>query len=229
MMVALTPLGHPPKKTAERKPVLLTGFDPFGGDPINPSWLAARALHRRRVAGHAIVAAQLPTQFDASLVRLRALLAQHRPALVICLGLAASRGALSLERVAINIDDARIADNAGAQPIDTPVLAGAPAAYFTRLPIKSMHAAIQAGGIAVEVSQTAGTFVCNHVFFGLMHQLATTRGLARTRGGFIHVPPLPEQAAYGMPLEQIVQGLRIGIRTALTTRADVRRGAGAID
>ena len=228
-MVAPSSSRHPPSKPAECKPVLLTGFDPFGGDPINPSWLAARALHRRRIAGHAVVAAQLPTQFGASLARLHALLAQHRPVLVICLGLAASRSALSLERVAINVDDARIADNAGAQPIDAPVVVDAPVAYFSRLPIKSMHAAIQAGGIAVEVSQTAGTFVCNHVFYGLMHHLATTRGFARTRGGFIHVPPLPEQAPHGLPLAQMVEGLRIGIRTALTVTRDARRGAGAID
>jgi pyroglutamyl-peptidase len=92
-----------------------------------------------------------------------------------------------------------------------------------------MHAAIQASGIGVEVSQTAGTFVCNHVFYGLMHHLATTRGFARTRGGFIHVPPLPEQTAHGMPLAQMVEGLRIGIRTALTTVSDARHGAGAVD
>ena len=110
-----------------------------------------------------------------------------------------------------------------------PVVGGAPAAYFTRLPIKAMHAAIQSAGIAVEVSQTAGTFVCNHVFYGLMHHLASTRGFARTRGGFIHVPPLPEQAAHGMPLEPMVEGLRIGLRTALTVAHDARRGAGAID
>ena len=228
-MVAPSTLRLAPKKSAECKPVLLTGFDPFGGDPVNPSWLAARALHRRRIAGHAVLAAQLPTQFGASLARLRALLAEHRPALVICLGLAASRSALSLERVAINVDDARIADNAGAQPIDVPVLAGAPAAYFTRLPIKAMQAAIQSAGVAAEVSQTAGTFVCNHVFYGLMHHLASTRGFARTRGGFIHVPPLPEQVAHGMPLDQMVEGLRIGIRTALTVTQDARCGAGAID
>src|SRR5574337_155569 len=105
-MVAPSPPRPSQQNVAERKPVLLTGFDPFDDDPINPSWLAARALHRRRIAGHAVVAAQLPTQFGASLACLRALLAQHRPALVICLGLAASRSALSLERVAINVDDA---------------------------------------------------------------------------------------------------------------------------
>ena len=228
-MVAPSSSRHPPSKPAECKPVLLTGFDPFGGDPINPSWLAARALHRRRIAGHAVVAAQLPTQFGASLARLHALLAQHRPVLVICLGLAASRSALSLERVAINVDDARIADNAGAQPIDSPVIAGAPAAYFSTLPIKAMQQAINWAGVPAEVSQTAGTFVCNHVFYGLMHRLATARGLKRTRGGFIHVPMLPKQGAPSLPLDQMVEGLRVGIRTALTVQQDARAAGGAID
>ena len=144
--------------------VLLTGFDPFGGDALNPSWEIARALHRRQIAGHRVLAAQLPTVFGASLARLDELLAAHRPALVICLGLAAGRAALSLERVAINVDDARIPDNAGAQPVDTPVVAGAPAAYFSTLPIKAMRQAMLAAGVPAEVSQTAGTFVCNHVF-----------------------------------------------------------------
>lgn len=228
-MVTPAPHSRASNKTGLRAVVLVTGFDAFGGDALNPSWLVAHALQRRRIAGHLVVAAQLPTQFGTSLERLRALLAEHRPALVICLGLAANRHALSLERVAINVDDARIADNAGVQPIDTPVIARAPAAYFTGLPIKAMHAALQTAGIEAEVSQTAGTFVCNHVFYGLMHHVATTRGLARVRSGFIHVPPLPEQAPHGMPLERMVAGLRIAVRVALTVTHDVRRGAGAID
>ena len=209
--------------------VLLTGFDPFGGDALNPSWEIARALHRRQIAGHRVLAAQLPTVFGASLARLDELLAAHRPALVVCLGLAAGRAALSLERVAINVNDARIPDNAGVQPIDVPVAAGAPAAYFSTLPIKAMRQAMLAAGVPAEVSQTAGTFVCNHVFYGLMHRLATGRGLKGTRGGFIHVPMLPEQGAPSLPLEQMVEGLRIGIRTALALQHDVRLGAGAVD
>lgn len=224
---ALTP--RVAEKSDHRRIVLVTGFDPFGGDALNPSWLIAQRLHRRRVAGHLVQAAQLPTRFDAALPRLHALLAEWRPALVVCLGLAASRGALSIERVAINVLDARIADNAGAQPVDEPVVAGAPVGYFSTLPIKAMRQAMLTAGVPAEVSQTAGTFVCNHVFYGLMHHLASTRGFARTRGGFIHVPPLPEQAGHGMPLAQMVDGLRIGIRTALTVAHDARRGAGAID
>ncbi|OOG52123.1 pyroglutamyl-peptidase I [Polaromonas sp. C04] len=216
--------------TVQRPPptVLLTGFDAFGGEHLNPSWLAVQALHGRRIAGHRVVAAQLPTVFDESLHVLRGLLKQHRPALVICLGQAGGRHALSLERVAINVNDARIADNAAAQPIDTPVIASGPAAYFTTLPIKAMLAALQQAGVAVEVSQTAGTFVCNHVFYGLMHLLATQRGFRRTRGGFIHVPYLPEQGAPSMTLDDMARGLRLAVRCALTTQHDIVQGAGAV-
>lgn len=219
---------QPAADPVQRDRVLVTGFDPFGGDAVNPSWLAAERLHRRRIAGHPVVAAQLPTQFGAALPRLYALLTQYRPRLVICLGLAANRRVLSLERVAINVQDARIADNAGAQPIDEPVLPDAPVAYFSSLPIKAMLADIQAAGIPVEVSQSAGTFVCNQVFYGLMHRLTTGRGLRRARGGFVHLPPLVDHAAHGLSLDQMVEGLRVGIRTALVTQRDLRRPAGAV-
>jgi pyroglutamyl-peptidase len=207
--------------------VLLTGFDPFGGQPVNPSWLAVKALHGRQVRGHRIVAAQLPTVFGESLRALDALLHQHRPALVIGVGQAGGRKAISLERVAINVNDAPIADNAGAQPVDTPVHANAPVAYFSGLPIKAMHAALQAEGIAVEVSQTAGTFVCNHLFYGLMHTLATQPALRHTRGGFIHVPWLPEQGSPNMALAHITRGLQLAVRCALDVSKDAAVAAGA--
>lgn len=209
------------------KTILLTGFDAFGGATLNPSWLAVKALHSRRILGHTVVAAQLPTVFDASLIELNALLKKHQPALVVCVGQAGGRGALSMERVAINVNDAPMADNTGAQPVDTPVKPGAPAAYFTTLPIKAMLAALQTEGVAAEVSQTAGTFVCNHVFYGLMHTLATRRELKRTRGGFIHVPWLPEQGTPGMPLDEIVRGLRLAVRCAMSVEHDTALGAGA--
>ena len=212
-----------------RRKVLITGFDAFGGESINPSWLAAKALHGRVVLGHTVVAAQLPTVFDASLQALRALLKQHRPALAICVGQAGGRNAISLERVAINVNDARIADNAGAQPVDTPVVPDAPAAYFSTLPIKAMLLALQREGVPAEVSQTAGTFVCNHVFYGLMHLLATQPGFKHSRGGFIHVPWLPEQGAPSMPLEDMTRGLQWAVRTALATATDTLVGAGSLD
>ena len=211
------------KRTMTHPTLLLTGFDPFDGAKSNPSWDAASALDGRVVGGHRIVARQLPTEFDASLRALRAAIRDTSPALVACLGLAAGRKGLSLERVAINVDDARIADNAGARPIDASIVARGPAAYFSTLPIKAMLAALQARDIPAHVSQTAGTYVCNHVFYGLMHALRRKHGM---RGGFIHVP---RAGRGGMPLEDIVEGLRIALRVAATTTADARIAAGAED
>lgn len=208
--------------------VLVTGFEPFGGARLNPSRLAVQALHGRLVAGHRLIGAELPTVFGRSLEVLADLLQRHHPTLVVCLGQAGGRTALSLERVAINVSDARIPDNAGAQPVDAPVVAGGPAAYFTSLPIKAMLVDLLAAGINAEVSQTAGTFVCNHVFYGLMHLLARRPPLPHTRGGFIHVPWLPAQGQPSMRLEETVQGLRIAIECALTTVSDVRAQAGAL-
>jgi pyroglutamyl-peptidase len=209
--------------------VLVTGFEPFGGEDVNPSWMAAQALHGRMAAGHRLIGAQLPCVFGDSVEVLRVLLHRYRPALVVGTGQAAGRSALSLERVAINVNDARIPDNVHAQPVDTPVVAGGPAAYFTSLPIKAMLAGLLAEGINAEVSQTAGTFVCNHVFYGLMHELATQRDLQRTRGGFIHVPWLPAQGQPSMRLDEIVQGLKIAITCALVTVEDIRREAGSLN
>ncbi len=213
--------------------VLVTGFDPFGDAEVNPSWLVASALHGRQIAGHRIVGAQLPTVFGQSARRLAALLKLHRPSLVVCLGLAAGRAAISLERVAININDARIPDNHGAQPVDSPVAMTGPSAYFARMPVKAMVQAVRTAGIPAELSNSAGTFVCNHVFYALMHQLATQRGHTRTRGGFIHLPCLPEHAlAHGEPasmaLDDMVRGMKAAIRAALehTGQPDLHFAAG---
>jgi len=216
-----------PRRPQPRPRVLLTGFDAFGGAALNPSWLAVQALRGRQVRGHTVVAAQLPTVFGEALRGLLALLAQHRPALVVCVGQAGGRGALSLERVAINVDDAPIADNAGARPIDAPVVPGAPAAYFSSLPIKAMLAALQREGLNAEVSQTAGTFVCNHVFYGLMHAIATQPELPHTRGGFLHVPWLPGQGTPSMALHDVVRGLRVALKAALSDPPSPTRSAGA--
>ena len=176
------------------------------------------------------VAALQVGKLPPALPALQALLQVHQPRLVVCCGLAGGRAAISLERVAINVQDARIADNAGARPIDEPVVSDpeAPAAYFTSLPIKAMRRALLQAGIPAEVSQTAGTFVCNHVFYGLMHQLA--RGaLNGTRGGFIHLPWLPGQGTPSMPLAQAVTALHTAIACALATPVDIRDEAGALD
>lgn len=207
--------------------ILLTGFAPFAGEAINPSWEAVRALHGESIAGHRLRTLELPTEFDASLRALRKALREMKPRVAIAVGLAGGRKGLSLERVAINVDDARIPDNAGAQPVDVPIVARGPAAYFSTLPIKAALARLRDAGIEAHISQTAGTYVCNHVFYSLMH--ATRRTSARA--GFVHVPYLPEQArrhaAPGLALDQMVEGLRIIAHTALCVREDARLSGGA--
>jgi pyroglutamyl-peptidase len=172
--------------------ILVTGFEPFGGQSLNPSWEVARALHGLQLQGAQVTAVQLPCVFAQALPALQQALAQHRPDIVLALGQAEGRCDFSVERVAINVMDARIADNAGAQPIDVPVIAGGPAAYFSTLPIKSLVTGLKAAGFPASVSQTAGTFVCNQVFYALQHTLA---GLG-VHSGFVHLPLLPEQAAH---------------------------------
>lgn len=211
--------------------VLVTGFEPFEQDPVNPSWEVARALDGWRHGAAAVHAVQLPCVFDRAIERLDEALAAHRPTLVVCLGLAGGRTEVSVERVAINVNDARIPDNAGQQPVDTAVVPGAPAAYFSTLPIKAIVRDLRAGGLPAGVSNTAGTFVCNHVFYALMHRLARQGGAVR--GGFVHVPYLPEQAARhpgapSMALDTQAQALRTLVRTALTVREDVRETAGQL-
>ncbi|WP_278439260.1 pyroglutamyl-peptidase I [Pseudomonas oryzihabitans] len=210
--------------------LLLTGFAPFGGETLNPSWEAVRRLDGERLGDLTVVAAQLPTEFGAALRALDELLERHRPTLVVAVGQAGGRAELSLERIAINIDDARIPDNAGRQPIDEPVVAGGPAAYFSTLPIKAMTRVLRDAGIPAAVSQTAGTFVCNHVFYGLQHRLQGSG----VRSGFIHIPYLPAQAAAqpgapSMALETLIAGLRLALTCAATTQADLREGGGQLD
>ena len=194
--------------------VLVTGFDPFGGEPVNASHEAVRRLPAR-IGALEIATATLPTSYGRSLPALEAAIARARPELVLCVGQAGERAALCVERVAVNIQDARIPDNDGAKPVDRQVVAGGPAAYLATLPVRAAIAALRVEAIPAELSMSAGTFVCNHVFYGLMH-LAATRGRA-FRGGFLHVPRLPQQAPAGTPalaLEQIVRGITIVLETA---------------
>lgn len=204
-----------PSITALHRVVLLTGFDPFGGQLINSSWEAVQVLHRHTILGHRIVAAQLPTVFDQSCDVLSALLRKHHPGLVLCVGQAGGRKAIALEQVAINLNDAPMPDNAGLQPIDTAVIPAGPAAYFTSLPVKSIAKALLSKGIQAELSLSAGTFVCNHVFYNLMHALITQSSLKNTCGGFVHVPQLPQQGEPSMELPEIVRGLKLAVRVAL--------------
>jgi len=207
---------------------LVTGFEPFGGDARNPSREIALALDGEIIAAHRIVGASLPTEFATALPALRALLRKHRPTLVIALGLAGNSTQIALERVAINLIDARISDNAGAQPVDIPVVRGAPAAYFTTLPVKAMLARLRHARVPASLSQSAGTFVCNQVFFGLAHILARRPDI---RGGFIHVPSAREtltgrSKAAGMPLATMRKAIRLCLDAALNTVEDLRYAAG---
>ena len=210
--------------------ILLTGFEPFGGESVNPSWQVAQALDGDEIAGARVMAVQLPCVFGRALPALDEALQRVRPDLVLCLGQAGGRCDFSLERVAINVDDARIADNAGAQPIDEPVVPGGPAGLFGTLPIKAMVAVLQAQGLPASVSQSAGTFVCNHVFYGLMHRLQAHPGV---RGGFMHLPLLPEQAAHApgqpsLPLAVLVEGVRLALAAAQHHGRDLKLPGGAI-
>jgi pyroglutamyl-peptidase len=211
------------------KTVLLTGFEPFNGAAINPSWEAVRALDGWSGPGFAVVARQLPCVFGTALDVLRESIAGVKPDIVIAVGQAGGRSEMSLERVAINVDDASIRDNAGNQPVDTPIAADGPAAYFTTLPVKAIVKALRLRGFPSGVSQTAGTFVCNHVFYGLMHHAVGQP----VKAGFIHVPFLPEQAADrperppSMALRDIVDALRIAVEVAVVTEADAVEAGGA--
>ena len=212
-----------------RPTILITGFEPFGGDAINPSARIAQALHGAEIDGARVHAEVLPCVFGASIAALHAALDRVQPAITLCLGQAAGREGLTIERVAINVDDASMPDNAGATPIDRPIIDRGPAAHFSSLPIKAIVAGLRSSGLTASISQTAGTFVCNHVFYALMHRLHG----GGARGGFMHVPLLPEQAradrpAPVMPLDRMVEGVRLSLSIALRHHLDLRASGGAI-
>ena len=211
---------------------LVTGFEPFGADAINPSREAVLRLPAR-LDELTIKTRILPTVFGRTIAALEDALVATRPDIVLCVGLAGGRAELSLERVAINVDDARIPDNDRQQPIDRPIAAEGPAAYFTGLPVKAAVAALREAGLPAIVSNTAGTFVCNHLFYGLMH-LVASRSLP-IRGGFLHVPYMPEQVATlagmqvpSMALADIVRGIEIILRVAAARTEDIVTAEGAI-
>ncbi|MFI7313843.1 pyroglutamyl-peptidase I [Streptomyces hygroscopicus] len=209
--------------------VLLTGFEPFADSAVNPSWQAVSLVAADPPPGTEVTAVRLACAFGTALEELSAAVAAADPELVLCVGQAGGRPGVTVERVAINVDDARIPDNAGRRPIDEPVVEGGPAAYFAPLPIKACVAAVRAAGIPAAVSQTAGTFVCNHVFYGLAHLIATER--PTLRGGFIHLPYAPEQvvdrAEPSLPATVSAEALRAIIGAALSTRTDARIAEGA--
>lgn len=211
------------------KTVLITGFEPFGGESVNPSWEVVSGLDNAIIGGFRVVARQLPCVFGESLTVLNGAIDALSPSLVLAVGQAGGRTDITVERVAINVDDARIADNQGQQPVDVPVVADGPAAWFSTLPIKAMVMAMRNAGIPASVSQTAGTFVCNHVMYGLLHKL---RDAPAVKGGFIHIPYLPQQAAQhpgapSMAAETVRRALEVAIATALQVESDIAVTGGA--
>lgn len=191
------------------KKLLITGFDPFGGEAINPSWEAVRLLPER-IGGFQLTKLQIPTVFGLAAQRVLEAAQTLCPDVILCIGQAGGRSQITPEAVAINLREAKIADNAGNQPADTPVIADGPAAYFATVPVRQMVNAISAAGIPAGLSLSAGAFVCNDTLYTLLHHYHGSG----VQVGFIHIPYLPQQAPAGkpsMPLEQMVAGLAAAI------------------
>lgn len=190
--------------------ILVTAFDPFGGETLNPAQLAVEALPDT-IGGHTIIKAIIPTIFGTSADLVTAQMDALSPDAVVCVGQAGGRDAITPERIAINIMDAKKPDNAGHIPVDIPIVPDGPAAYFSTLPVKAMVAATESAGIPAKLSNTAGTFVCNQLLYRCLHHAA--RHMPDCRCGFIHVPYIPEQTADkpSMALEDILKGLTAAI------------------
>lgn len=194
--------------------ILVTAFEPFNGRDVNPSQLILEQLEAPE--GVTLMKELLPVEFKASTEILKMRLKEHRTDVVISLGQAGNRPEISVERVAVNLDNCRssngqkiIADNAGDTPVDEPIVADGPQAYFSNLPVWEMVEAIQKAGVDVAVSYTAGTYVCNHVMYTVLHEVAIN--YPDTKAGFIHVPFLPEQnpvTGYTMELSDMVKGIQ---------------------
>ena len=209
--------------------LLLTAFDPFGGETINPA-LEAVKLVSEQLDTVTVIKLEIPTVFHKSLDILTEAIHTHQPDAVLCVGQAGGRPAITPERVAINIDDAGIPDNDGNQPIDQTIFADGAPAYFATLPIKAMVAHIREQGIPAKISNTAGTFVCNHLMYGLLYTL--DKYYPQTKGGFVHVPFIPSQLngrpLPAMDLEDIVQGLECAILAIAENTSDISSIEGAL-
>ena len=183
--------------------ILITGFQPFGGQRVNPAWEAVRKLPD--VLGDKVLwKLEIPVTFGGAFDAVEAKAAEIDPDVILCVGQAGGRDAVTPERIAVNLQDASIPDNAGNQPVDLPVVADGANAYFTSLPVKAMAAAVRAQDIPCRLSCTAGTYVCNDVFYRLLHRYRDTG----KRVGFVHVPFLPEQGSPNLPLDSIVRALQ---------------------
>ena len=189
------------------KTLLITGFDPFGGAAVNPSWMAVQGLPDV-VGEYELCKMEIPTVFAEATRAVLEKAAKFQPDVILCVGQAGGRAAVTPERIGVNIRDARICDNGGNQPRGEFVAEDGPAAYFATVPVVAMAEAIAAVGIQATVSNSAGAFVCNDTLYGILHHFAGTD----VRCGFIHVPYIPEQGEPNMPLEQITAALEAAIK-----------------
>lgn len=203
--------------------ILVTGFDPFGGEAVNPALETVKRLPEK-IGKAEIIRLEIPTVWQKSLRTIERAIEKYDPDVILSVGQAGGRADITVERVGINVDDYRIPDNEGNQITDEPVVPGGPAAYFVTVPIKAMVAKMRERGIPASVSNTAGTFVCNHVTYGVCHLLATK--YPGKRSGFLHIPYLPEQAAGremlpSMPLERMVEGVTAAIEAIAECDANI--------
>ncbi len=211
--------------------VLVTGFTPFAGEESNPSWEIVKELPDS-IAGYRIEKLNVPTEFGKAIDVASKAIDKFQPKVVLCFGQAGGRSRMSVERVAINVDDARIADNAGKQLIDEPIRRNAPAAYFCTVPVKAMVANMVRAGVPAEVSNSAGTFVCNHLIYGVLHHIAT-QGYAM-RAGFVHVPYMETQIlnradTAAMSLATMINGAKAAIIAAVRNKTDLKIVGGSLD
>ena len=194
--------------------ILITGFDPFGGETVNPAYEAVKLLPNT-IAGAEIIKLEVPTRFHRAGAVLEDAMQRHKPDAVICVGQAGGRAAITPEKVAINLMDGRIPDNAGYQPVDAPIREDGETAYFTSLPVKAMVQRMRDAGIPAAVSYTAGTYVCNYLLYTLLYLI--DKKYPNVRGGFIHVPYAMEQVINkplgtpSMDLRQIARGLETAV------------------
>ncbi|MCD6107727.1 MAG: pyroglutamyl-peptidase I [Caldisericaceae bacterium] len=199
--------------------ILVTGFEPFGKETINPALEAVKKLDNK-INGAEVVKTKIPTVFGKAIEKLEKEIEKEKPDIVICVGQAGGRSKITVERVAINIDDATIKDNEGNKPVDNKIFKDGGNAYFSRLPIKTIVKEMTKNKIPASISNTAGTFVCNHLMYGLLYLI--DKKYPNMWGGFIHVPFIPEQTlnkeAPSMSLDDIIKGLTLVIETTVKTK-----------
>lgn len=210
--------------------ILVTGFDPFGGEPINPAIESVKKLPDN-IAGAEIIKLEIPTVRGKSLEKIEKAIQEHNPDIILSVGQAGGRFDITVERVGINMDDFRIPDNEGNQVIDEPIFSDGDNAYFVKLPVKAMVQNIQKNRIPASVSYTAGTFVCNHVLYGVLYLVE--KKYKGKKSGFIHIPFLPEQVVDkrnmpSMELNTIVTGLTAAIEAIVENAEDIKETGGTV-